>query len=70
MIHLAVIEVLDHQNRNVTIPVVDFLRAIDEGAGSRIFLRDGTAFVSKSTAAQVATKIDTLWDEWLAAFPA
>lgn len=64
---LAFITFIDDTGKDVGVPACEVLLVREDAQGSRVTLRNGTTIISQSTVAQMQTKIDTLWDEWIVA---
>lgn len=64
-VRLAVVLVKDTTGRDVVIPAEDVLRVNElQGGDSLILFRSGGSMQSQTTAADIRTAIDTLWDEF------
>lgn len=64
MERLAWITFVDDQGQDVGIAACDIALLREHPNGSVVTTRTGQTIISQSTVAQMATKIDTLWDEY------
>jgi hypothetical protein len=68
MVRLARITLTTDSGRSVSLRAIDVVSAEETaGGGAVVTLDSGRSFAVNETPAQVATAIDTLWDEYTAA---